>query len=107
MWDIPEPLPQRCRRVAELEQIDFILLPGVAFARDGSRLGYGGGFYDKLLARISAPASRPLGQPVLAAAAFSMQLLKEIPQEATDRKVEWLLTENEVIHCSAEASKAC
>jgi 5-formyltetrahydrofolate cyclo-ligase len=101
-WDIPEPLPERCRRVAELEQIDFILLPGVAFARDGSRLGYGGGFYDKLLARISPPASAPSGRPVLVAAAFSMQLLKEIPQEATDRKVEWLITENEVIDCGVE-----
>jgi 5-formyltetrahydrofolate cyclo-ligase len=38
----------------------------------------------------------------LVAAAFSMQLIKEIPQEVTDRKVDWLLTESEVIHCSAE-----
>ena len=99
-WDIPEPLPERCDKVDDRERIDFILLPGVAFARDGSRLGYGGGFYDKLLARISPHASSPGIQPILAAAAFSMQLLKEIPQEATDRKVKWLLTENEVIDCS-------
>lgn len=99
-WDIPEPLPQRCRRVDDSERIDFILLPGVAFARDGSRLGYGGGFYDKLLERID-PASGD-HHPLLAAAAFSMQLVAEIPQEATDRKVDWLLTENEVIDCSAE-----
>ncbi len=98
-WDIPEPLPERCRRVDTLEVIDFILLPGVAFARDGSRLGFGGGFYDKLLARIdSGDRSRP-GYPALVAAAFSVQLLASIPQEATDRKVEWLLTENEVIVC--------
>jgi 5-formyltetrahydrofolate cyclo-ligase len=71
----------------------------VAFARDGSRLGYGGGFYDKLLARISLPAAAQ--QPVLAAAAFTLQLRDELPQEATDRKVEWLLTEDEVIHCTA------
>ena len=100
LWDIPEPLAERCVRVDALEQVDFILLPGVAFARDGSRLGYGGGFYDKLLARIS-PGNKG-GRPALAAAAFSMQLVKDIPQEATDRKVEWLLTENEVIDCGAE-----
>jgi 5-formyltetrahydrofolate cyclo-ligase len=99
IWDIPEPLPQRCTRVDDDENIDFILLPGVAFARDGSRLGYGGGFYDKLLARISLPAAAQ--QPVLAAAAFTLQLRDELPQEATDRKVEWLLTEDEVIHCTA------
>ena len=69
-WDIPEPLPELCRRVDTLEVVDFILLPGVAFARDGSRLGYGGGFYDKLLERIdSGVASRP-GYPALVAAAF-------------------------------------
>ena len=96
-WDIPEPLLQRCRRVEDSEQIDFILLPGVAFARDGSRLGYGGGFYDKLLERID-PASGH-HHPLLAAAAFSLQLVAEIPQEATDRKVDWLITENEVIDC--------
>jgi 5-formyltetrahydrofolate cyclo-ligase len=34
-WDIPEPLPERCAKVEALADIDFILLPGVAFARDG------------------------------------------------------------------------
>ena len=102
-WDIPEPQPQRCRKADDSERIDFILLPGVAFSRDGSRLGYGGGFYDKLLARI-APDSGDR-HPALVAAAFSLQLVKEIPQEATDRKVDWLLTENEVINCSAEQNR--
>jgi len=101
LWDIPEPLPDRCVRVDALEQVDFILLPGVAFARDGARLGYGGGFYDKLLARINQGE----GKPALVAAAFSLQLVKEIPQEATDRKVEWLLTENEVIDCGKEQNR--
>ena len=101
-WDIPEPLPERCSKVEDSGQIDFILLPGVAFARDGSRLGYGGGFYDKLLARISPLADASDARPVLAAAAFSMQLLEHIPQEETDRKVDWLLTEKEVIQCRAE-----
>jgi 5-formyltetrahydrofolate cyclo-ligase len=93
-WDIPEPLPERCRKLDSLHEVDFILLPGVAFARDGARLGYGGGFYDKLLARMPH-------QPALVAAAFGMQLVAEIPQETTDRKVEWLVTEHETIHCVA------
>jgi len=93
-WGIREPLPERCVRVDALDTIDFILLPGVAFGRDGARLGYGGGFYDKLLARLTH-------KPVLAAGAYGMQLIENIPQESTDRKVEWLATENETIHCAA------
>jgi 5-formyltetrahydrofolate cyclo-ligase len=94
-WGIHEPLPERCRKLDSLHEVEFILLPGVAFARDGARLGYGGGFYDKLLARMPH-------QPVLVAAAFGMQLVPAIPQETTDRKVEWLVTEHETIHCVAQ-----
>jgi len=98
-WNILEPLPERCGMVSEHEKIDFVLLPGVAFGRDGSRLGYGGGFYDKLLARIASESV--VRKPALAAAAFSTQLVADIPQEATDRRVEWLITEQEVIHCNS------
>jgi len=94
MWGIREPIPERCERVDALKQVDFILLPGVAFGLDGARLGYGGGFYDKLLARMTHHAA-------LVAAAFSMQLVEGIPQEVTDRKVHWLVTEHETIHCAA------
>lgn len=97
-YDIREPQPERGARPARLDEIDFILLPGVAFGRDGARLGYGGGFYDKLLARLPH-------QPVLAAAAFAMQLADDIPQEATDRKVEWLVTEHETIDCAAQRAR--
>ena len=93
MWDISEPLVERCARVDALEEVDFILLPGVAFGRDGARLGYGGGFYDKLLARLTH-------RPALVAGAYAMQIVEGIPQEANDRKVEWLVTENETIHCA-------
>jgi 5-formyltetrahydrofolate cyclo-ligase len=71
----------------------------VAFGRDGARLGYGGGFYDKFLARLSH-------QPALVAAAFSLQLVEGIPQEPTDRKVDKLITEHEIIHCAAVRARA-
>ena len=93
MWNISEPLVERCARVDTLEEVDFILLPGVAFGRDGARLGYGGGFYDKLLARLKH-------HPALVAGAYAMQIVEGIPQEDNDRKVEWLVTENETINCA-------
>lgn len=99
-YGIREPLPERCTRLERLDEIDFILLPGVAFGRNGSRLGYGGGFYDKLLARLDNEARRE-HRPPLVAAAFAMQVVEDIPQEATDRKADWLVTENEIINCAA------
>lgn len=100
-WDIPEPL-ERCQRVDALETVDFILLPGVAFGRDGARLGYGGGFYDKLLERMEHANRNRQEKPVLVAAAFALQLTDGIPMEPTDRRVDWLVTEREVINCGAE-----
>lgn len=93
LWGIREPVVERCERLDNLNEVDFALLPGVAFARDGARLGYGRGFYDKLLANMAQ-------RPVLAAAAFALQVAESIPQEATDVKVEWIITEQETIACS-------
>ena len=94
LWGIREPIIERCARFEALGELDFILLPGVAFTCEGGRLGYGGGFYDKLLAHLPH-------QPTLVAGAFALQVVQEIPQESTDRKVEWLVTENETLHCAA------
>ena len=93
LWKIREPVVERCERLATLNEVEFALLPGVAFTRNGARLGYGGGYYDKLLAHITH-------QPTLAAAAFELQIIEHIPQEATDVKVGWIITEQETIVCS-------
>ncbi|MBW8079410.1 MAG: 5-formyltetrahydrofolate cyclo-ligase [Gallionella sp.] len=93
-WGIAEPLVERCERLIDLNEVEFALLPGVAFARNGARLGYGGGYYDKLLARINP-------HPVRVAAAFALQVVQNVPQETTDVEVEWLVTERETIRCSA------
>ena len=97
LWGIREPIVERCERLAVPDEVEFALLPGVAFTRDGARLGYGGGYYDKLLASLNH--SGGVRQPVLVAAAFALQIVELLPQEATDRKVEWLVTENETMHC--------
>ncbi|OGS96043.1 MAG: 5-formyltetrahydrofolate cyclo-ligase [Gallionellales bacterium RIFCSPLOWO2_02_FULL_57_47] len=121
LWGIREPVVERCERLNGLNEVEFVLLPGVAFARDGARLGYGRGFYDKLLMKqlairpseqtaLAKPVlsevegslvmSNMTQRPVLAAAAFSLQIVEFIPQEATDVKVEWIITEQETIACS-------
>lgn len=93
LWGIREPVVERCTREDALGTVDFILLPGVAFTRAGARLGYGGGFYDKLLARMP-------DRPALVAGAFALQVVPDIPQENTDRRIEWLVTEDETIRCN-------
>ena len=95
LWGIREPIVERCERLNRLNEVEFVLLPGVAFTRDGARLGYGGGFYDKMLTHMTH-------RPALAAAAFALQIVEQIPQEATDVKVEWIITDQETIACSAE-----
>ena len=92
LWGIREPVVERCERLTRINEVEFVLLPGVAFTRDGARLGYGRGFYDKLLARMTI-------QPALVAAAFELQIVEQIPQETTDVKVEWIITEQETIAC--------
>jgi 5-formyltetrahydrofolate cyclo-ligase len=94
LWGIREPVVERCIKEEALNTVDFILLPGVAFTREGARLGYGGGFFDKLLAYMPH-------RPALVAGAFTLQVVQEIPQEITDRKVEWLVTEDGTICCKS------
>lgn len=54
------------------------IVPGLAFTRDGSRLGYGGGWYDRLL------ASAPQSSVVALGVAYPFQLLEELPSEPHD-----------------------
>lgn len=94
LWGIREPVVERCKRLNDINEVEFALLPGVAFSRDGARLGYGGGYYDKLLAQMTH-------LPALVCAAFGLQIVAQIPQEETDIKTAWIVTEAETIDCSA------
>ncbi len=66
-----------------------LLVPLLAFDGRGCRLGYGGGFYDRTLARL-----RAAGGPVLAVGiGFEAQRVEAVPAEATDERLDWLLSE--------------
>ncbi len=86
VWGIPEPRPDVCRAVP-LEEIDFVLVPGVAFTARCERLGYGGGFYDALIGRFSR-------RPALVAAGFGLQIVPELPVSPTDQDVDLVVTED-------------
>jgi 5-formyltetrahydrofolate cyclo-ligase len=87
VWGIAEPDPERCAP-AGLETIQFALVPGVAFDVRGGRIGYGGGYYDRLLGGWPAP-------PPLVAAAFGVQVVPAVPIGPHDRRVDRVVTETD------------
>lgn len=76
---------------SERRNADALLcLPGAAFDRACHRIGYGGGFYDRYLARFSEKFST-------AALAFACQIFEDIPWESHDIIPSRIITEREII----------
>lgn len=92
MYKILEPKAE-LREVAakrlQPEDLDLVMVPGVAFDRNGGRTGHGKGYYDKLLehARADAP---------LVALAFECQMFPEIPCGSHDIYMDKVVTEKDV-----------
>ncbi|MEP6657609.1 MAG: 5-formyltetrahydrofolate cyclo-ligase [Betaproteobacteria bacterium] len=80
---IPEPLAS-CPRI-DAAAIDWVLVPGVAFDREGRRLGYGGGFYDRLLSLIGRAVPRVAG-------AYALQVTDGVPSAPHDARIDTLVT---------------
>ena len=69
-----------------LHRLDLTILPGTVFDKNGYRLGYGRGFYDRFLAKKSCRLSIGL--------AFEMQVVtEELPHSSLDQKIDALVTE--------------
>ncbi len=86
-WQIPEPDPGL--PAVSPQSLDVIVVPGSAFGENGSRIGYGGGFYDVYLER--AP------QAWRVAVAYDAQVLARVPQSAHDLPMDVIVTENRVL----------
>ena len=85
---LPEPAPS-CERVPAAS-VDWVLVPGIAFDRSGGRLGYGGGYYDRLLPVLPARAARVAG-------AFSAQIVDAVPSAPHDITMDTVVTEAGVV----------
>ena len=90
---IPEPDPQSPR--VAIEDVDWVLIPGVAFDLEGRRLGYGGGFYDRLLALVRKRVPRVAG-------AFDLQVVDEVPAAPHDLVVDVIATETRILTIFAD-----
>lgn len=87
----PENIPERQWKPSE--KIPLLLMPGAVFDRQGHRIGYGKGFYDRFLEKTGEfPGTK-------AALAYGMQVKEKIPFEEHDKQVDLIITEQEVIDC--------
>ena len=73
------------------KNIDLVLVPGIAFDKEGFRLGFGFGYYDKFLKKV--PKAIKIGL------AFDFQIVDKLPREEYDVPVDLIVTDREVIHC--------
>jgi len=96
---IPEPIAGNCPECTESD-IDFILVPGLAFDRHGGRLGYGGGYYDYIL-NVRGDL---VDSGAAVAVAFASQIVDEVPREAWDVRVSVIVTEDGVIDARSDRS---
>jgi 5-formyltetrahydrofolate cyclo-ligase len=90
--DIPEPLSTLPR--IDAATIDWVLVPGVAFSPDGRRLGYGGGYYDRLMITLRPATPRIAG-------AFDAQIAQRIPAASHDLAVDLIVTESRIMPAAA------
>ena len=89
MWGILEPPKQRWSELGKEvapEQLDCVMVPGVAFDRNGGRLGNGAGYYDRLLKSVRADA-------VLIGVCFESQLVEQVAMDAHDVAMDIVMTE--------------
>lgn len=88
-WGIPEPeaIPERER---DINEVDLVIMPGVAFDMQGTRLGYGAGYYDKLLSGLKRKIS-------LIAIAYEEQTVDSLPSEDHDIRIDIIVTDKRII----------
>lgn len=80
-------------RLVEPGTVDLVLVPGLAFAKNGHRVGYGGGYYDRFLAKLDKSVPK-------IAIGFDLQIVDEVPTNDFDIPVDSLITEKRIIDFS-------
>lgn len=86
-FGVPEPV--ECEEPAEAASVDIIIVPLIGFDRQGNRIGYGAGYYDRFFS--AHPQIPSIG------VAFSVQECPCIPAEPFDHRLDCIVTEKEII----------
>lgn len=72
------------------QQIDFAIVPGLGFDREGGRIGYGKGYYDRLLPQLPTDCPK-------VGLAYDCQLVENIPVESYDQRMDFIVTPTQTI----------
>ncbi|MGJ8677366.1 MAG: 5-formyltetrahydrofolate cyclo-ligase [Akkermansiaceae bacterium] len=88
-YGISEPSAERHPKV-DIERIDLFFCPGIAFGKDGSRLGQGGGYYDRAL------GEKVNSQKKFCGVALEEQVHDTLPSEAHDIRMHFVVTEKDL-----------
>jgi len=86
-FNVPEPVGHELP--ARPEEVQAVIIPMLAFDAEGNRLGYGAGYYDRFLCRYPHPQKIGI--------AFSCQQAQSIPVDENDVKMDYIVTEKEII----------
>ena len=73
------------------KNIDMVLVPGIVFDKEGHRIGYGFGYYDRFLRKVTK--AKKIGL------AFDFQVVDKIPKESHDVPVDMIVTEERIVKC--------
>ena len=89
--------PHECMLLKDLKRIDVALIPGIAFDRTGHRIGYGGGFFDRLLPQLHCTT---IGL------AYEFQMIDKVPTHQYDVGVNFIITDHTLYECNAKAGSS-
>ncbi|MCS7151427.1 MAG: 5-formyltetrahydrofolate cyclo-ligase [Endomicrobia bacterium] len=74
----------------EINSLDFLVIPGIVFDKEGYRIGYGGGYYDKVLKSFSK---------ITCGVCFDEQIVEKLPcSEEHDAKVSYIVSDKRIIN---------
>ena len=90
-FGILEPKPEFVRPVG-LDAVDLMFVPGIVWDKDGYRLGWGRGYFDRAMKKLPEHVRS-------AGLAFNMQLINRVPRDQFDVPVDMVVTESRVIRC--------
>ena len=91
---IPEPTSPETP--VNINDVDLVIIPGAGFDSMGNRIGYGGGYYDRLLSGMEKNV------PIVAPA-YEEQIIDSIPSEPHDIKVQMIVTDRQLIRCEPQS----